>query len=198
MEDAAVETVEPREDRPLSHLELEELQDLQIELRELANTRKFLQDETDRYTKQIDQLTQELDGIDISISATEAALAAYEERRLAYDENSRKLEARKEALTSEVNRLHLQIKAAEADEQSSALLIGSLKQELDEIRTEKGIIQRRLENLKAGINRIGQDRESRFPHLKTYDEVYRQVRTVLKDAQNRMEVSLKLRQKWDL
>jgi Ser-tRNA(Ala) deacylase AlaX len=46
-----------------------------------------------------------------------------------------KLTAKKEALTAEINQIHLQIKAAREDEQSTTILIGNLEQELDEIRT---------------------------------------------------------------
>ena len=187
-----------RGDIDLGRGEYEELQEELNELRELANMKTFLQEENARYRDQIEVLTNELDGIGISISATEAYIAAHEEKRKKFKENIEKLKAGKEALTAEVNRIHLQIKAGRDDEQSTAILIGSLRQELDEIRTEKAIVGKRLESVRAGIDRISQDRETRLPHLKEYDDICRQVRTVLKEAQNRMEVSLKLRQKWNL
>jgi chromosome segregation ATPase len=185
-----------REDIRLDSDDCEVLQDELIELRELENMKVFLQEENRKYRDHTEVLVKELEGVEISISANQACIAAYEEKREQFYGNFEKLKARKEALTEEINRIHLQIKAARHDEQSTTILIGNLKQELDEIRTEKAIIGKRLENVRSGIDRISQDRETRLPHLQEYSDLYRKVRTVLKDAQNRMEVTLKLRQKY--
>lgn len=183
-----------------SYLDREEYKGLQDEVserRDLENTKKFLQEENKKYRDQIKVLTEELAGVDIAIAATEAYSAAYEERRRKFNENMEKLQARKEALTAEVSQLYGKIKAAREDEQSTAILIENMSQELEEIRNEKAIISKRLESVRAGIERISRDKETKLPYLQEYDGICRQIRTVLKDAQNRMEVSLKLRQKWD-
>jgi uncharacterized protein (UPF0335 family) len=127
----------------------------------------------------------------------EADNALYEEKQKRFIENIEELEARNEALTAQVSQIQVQIKTAGEDEQSTAILLDSLRLELDEIRKEKAIIGKRLESLRVGMELILQDRETRLPHLKEYNDICRQVRTVLKDAQNRMEVSLKLIQRWD-
>jgi chromosome segregation ATPase len=173
----------------------ESLQDELSELRELENMREFLQEENRKYRDQIEVFSRELEGVDISISANQACIAAYEEKREQFYEKFEKLTAKKEALTAAINQIHLQIKAAREDEQSTTILIKNLKLELDEISTEKAIIGKRLGNVRSGIERISQDKETRLPHLQGYGDLYRQVRTVLKDAENRMEVTLKLRQK---
>ena len=171
-----------REDIQLGFDGYEELQDEINELRELENMKMFLQEENRKYRDQIEVFSKELEGIDISISSAEACIGNYEEKRKQFHENFEKLTAKKEALTAEINQIHLQINTAREDEQSTSVLIKNLQQELDEIGTEKAIIGKRLENVRSGIDRISQDRETRLPHLQEYGDLYRQVHTVLKDA----------------
>jgi len=195
MEESDKAVHETQEDIRLDSDDYERLQEELTELRELDNMKAFLQEENRKYRDQTEVLTKELEGVEISISANHACIVAYEKKREQFYDNFEKLKAKKEALTAEINQIHLQINAAREDEQSTTILIQNLKQELDEIRAEKSIIGKRLESVKSGIDRISQDRETRLPHLQEYGDLYRQVRTVLKDAQNRMEVTLKLRQK---
>ena len=173
----------------------EGLQDEISELRELENMKAFLREENRKYADQIEVFSKELEGVEISISASQRTIAACEEKREQYYDNFEHLRAKKETLIAQINEIHLQIKAAREDEQSTGLLILNLKQELEEIRAEKAIIGKRLEGVRSGIDRISRDRETRLPHLQEYGDVYRQVHTLLKDAQNRMDLTLKLRRK---
>lgn len=176
----------------------DDLQEEWSDLGELLKMKALLMEENNRYRDQVENLGQELQGVEISIAAAQAHIAANEDRRSTFDENIDKLRARREELTGEVNRVRLQTKAAQKDEQSTLVLIASLKRELTEIRTERAVISKRLEGVKAGMEQISHDRQAKLPHLKEYDEVCRELRTVLRDAQNRMEVSLKLRKKWNI
>jgi len=101
-----------REDIRLDSDDYEGLQDELSELRELENMKAFLREENRRYREQVEVLTKELEGMDISISATRASIAAYDGKREQFYDNFEKLKAGKETLTAEVNRIHLQIKAA--------------------------------------------------------------------------------------
>ena len=95
----------------------------------------------------------------------------------------------------ETNELHLEVKAAKEDEETSAKLIDTLKDELHDIKTQRAVVIKRLNDIKSGIERISGDKELRIPHLKGYESVLKQIYTAFKETQNRMEVSLMLRQK---
>ncbi len=96
---------------------------------------------------------------------------------------------------AEANNLHLQLKAATEDEEASSNLRMSMQDELSNIEAEKGIVIKRLNDIKAGLQRISGDQDVKLPHLKGYDSVLKQTYNVFKETQNRMEVSLMLRQK---
>ena len=184
-----------RENIRLDPNDYEHLREEFIELRELEKMKVFLQEENQKSRDQIEILTRELEGIDIFVSSAHARIAAYDAKRRQFHDTFDKLKAAKEALAVEVSRLRQQIKAAREDEQSTNVLIKNLKQELDEISTEKAIIAKRLESVRSGIDRISQDRDTQLPYLERYGELCRRIRAVLRDTQNSMEVTLRLRRK---
>jgi hypothetical protein len=96
---------------------------------------------------------------------------------------------------AEANNLHLQIKATREDQESSSNLKDSLKDELNDIQGEKTMVIKRLNDIKTGLEKISGDKDVKLPHLKGYDSVLKQTYNVFKETQNRMEVSLMLRQK---
>lgn len=175
--------------------EYDELVDGLRALRELENRKRFFEVENGRLRTQIEALTGELDGINISISAAREYVDSYEERRKKCDENIEKLKSKRDLLMRETNELHLEVKAAKEDEETSAKLIDTLKDELHDIKTQRAVVIKRLNDIKSGIERISGDKELRVPHLKGYESVLKQIYTAFKETQNRMEVSLMLRQK---
>ena len=103
--------------------------------------------------------------------------------------------SKKDLLIQEINELHLKIKAAKEDDNTIAKLIDTQKDELHDIMAQKTVVTKRLNDIQTGIKKISRDKELRVPHLKEYDSVLKQLYTVFKEAQNRMEVSFILRQK---
>ncbi len=191
----AIEVKDSPEQRNMEDEEYEEFLDELRELRELENMKTFLEVENGKLKSQIEFLTGELEGINIAISSTEAYLVSFEKRVKRSSENIEYLESKKDLLTAEMNNLHLQIKAAREDEESSSDLKDSLKDELNDIKGEKTVAIKRLNDIRTGLQRISSARDVKLPHLKGYYSVLKQTYTAFKETQNRMEVSLVLRQK---
>ncbi len=191
----AEEVKDSPEQRNMDDEEYEHIVDELRELRELENMKTFLEVENGRLKSQIEFLTGQFEGINIAISSTEASLELFEKKVKRSSKNIEDLESKRDLLTAEANNLHLQIKAAREDEESSSNLKDSLKDELNDIEGEKAMVIKRLNDIRTGLQRISSDRNDKLPHLKSYGSVLKQTCNVFKEVQNRMEVSLMLRQR---
>ncbi len=191
----AKEVKDSPEQRNMDDEEYEHIVDELRELRELENMKTFLEVENSRLKTQIELLTGQLEGINIAISSTEASLVSLEKRVKRSSKNVEDLESKRDLLMAEANNLHLQIKATREDQESSSNLKDSLKDELNDIQGEKTMVIKRLNDIKTGLEKISGDKDVKLPHLKGYDSVLKQTYNVFKETQNRMEVSLMLRQK---
>jgi len=165
------------------------------EFRELENMKLFLQTENAGLKSEIEFLTGELEGINIAISNAEKEMASSEVKTKKCSKSIEKLEIKRDLLIAEINDLHLQMNAVREDEESSSILEDSLQNELNDIMAERAVVIKRLNDIKTGLQKISGDREIKLPHLKGCDSTLKQIRNVLKETQNRMEVSLMLRQK---
>ena len=191
----AKEVKDSPEQRNMDDEEYEHIVDELWELRELENMKTFLEAENSRLKSQIEFLTGQFEGINIAISSTEASLELFEKKVKRSSKNIEDLESKRDLLTAEANNLHLQIKAVREDEESSSDLKDSLKDELNDIEGEKAMVIKRLNDIRTGLQRISSDRNDKLPHLKSYESVLKQTCNVFKEIQNRMEVSLMLRQR---
>ena len=162
---------------------------------DLENMKRFLEAENGKLRTLIDELTGELEGIEISISSAKAYVDSYEKRRESGIVDLKNLENKKIVLMKEIDDLHLKLKVAKHDEEISEKLIQTLKGELMEIKTQKGIITQRLFDIQSGIRNISSERALKVPHLKKYDSILKDLHKKLMETQNRMEVALMLRQK---
>lgn len=171
------------------------LQDELDKVRDLENSKRFLEAENAKLRGQIDDLAGELEGIRISISSADAYNNSYEKRLENCGEDLRNLAAKRDLLMSEIDELHLKIKVAKQDEEMSAKLSETLMNELHGIKTQKGIVNKKLDHIQSGIRKISSEKDLRIPQLKKYDSLLKDIHATLMETQSRMEVSLMLRQK---
>ncbi len=166
-----------------------ERRDLLKEIEELKKIKLFLDEEDVRLSREIDILSGELEGIDIAISAANTHILSYEKRKKECFKNIDFLKARKDELIKEIDNLHLKVRDLRDEEKSSATLNRNLRNELNEINSEKSRVVKRLGIVKDGIKSISKDRTERLPNLEGYDSVLKQVYNALRETQDRMEVS---------
>lgn len=164
-------------------------------LREMRNMLSFLEIENDRLKKQVDIVTAELEGLNISISAAKKDLSAYSIKKVEATGNISVLRSEKERLVTEINRLHLQNKTINKETELSTHLMDNLADELGHLTSERKVAVKRLTDIQSGLHRLSADKDIKVPKLKEYDSVLRQIYRAFKETQNRIEVSMLLRQK---
>ncbi|MCJ7595271.1 MAG: hypothetical protein MUO52_10935, partial [Desulfobacterales bacterium] len=120
---------------------------------------------------------------------------SYEKRQKNCDEDLKNLGDKRDLLMREIDDFYLKIKVAKQDEEISARLIESLRNELHDIKRQKGIIYKKLYDIQTGIQEISTKKDLRVPQLKKYDSLLKEIHVTLMETQSRMEVFLMLRQK---
>ncbi|MBF0573975.1 MAG: hypothetical protein HQK69_09485 [Desulfamplus sp.] len=166
-----------------------ERRDLLKEIEELKKIKLFLDEEDTRLKREIDILSGELEGIEIAIASANTHILSYEKRKKECGRNIEFLKNRKDELIKEIDQLHLKVKELKAEEKSSAALNKNLHNELTNINSEKLRVVKRLDIVKSGIKAISREQTERIPNLEGCDSVLKQVYNVLRETQDRMEVS---------
>ncbi|MBF0204705.1 MAG: hypothetical protein HQK67_10430 [Desulfamplus sp.] len=166
-----------------------ERRDLLKEIDELKKIELFMSEEDLRLAREIDILAGELDGIDIAVSSANNHILSFEKRKKECAKNIEVLKNRKDDMVRDIDGLHLRLKELKAEEQSSGAIDKKLRNELDSISSERARVIKRLEIVKTGIKSISRDKRERLPNLEGCDSILKQVYNVLRETQDRMEVS---------
>ncbi len=164
-------------------------------LREMRNMVSFLEAENDTLKKQVDTLVAELEGLNISISAARKDLSSYSVKKVEATGNISVLRSERDRLVTEINQLHLQNKTINKETELSTHLLDNLQNELGHLTSERDVALKRLTDVQSGLHRISADKDIKVPRLKEYDSVLKQIYRSFKETQNRIEVSMLLRQK---
>lgn len=164
-------------------------------LRELEGLKRFLQVENLKLKNQIDTCAGELEGIAISMSAVEMTVDSYDTEIKKCEKDEEKLKETKEVLMRDISELHTKIKAAKEDDASCSRLIDALRDDLSDVEAKKEVSIKRLMDIREGIQTINREKKLKMPRLRVYDSVLKQLHTAFRESENRMEVSLMLKQK---
>lgn len=172
--------------------EYKELLDEIKELEELKKTKVFLEKEDIDLKSEADALQSELDGIKIAIKSSESYAKSYQDSQKISLENVETFEQRRENLIVEINELQVKLNSVKENMGSIGNLNDNLQGEIHDINNEKTLVMQRLSAVQSGLHKIGEDKNERMPNLKWYDSVLKQVYSILKETQNRMDVSIML------
>lgn len=175
--------------------EYQEIADLAEKVREMESNRNFFIAENENLKNQIVDLTGEIQGVSVALASAKKQIASPEVRLPKSLKNIERLALTKEAMEQEVNTLRLRLKAIQEDLISSSEIRSTMMTELNELNSERGIIIKRLKGIEKGIQEISTDKERVWPKVKKYDDVLKQIYHLFLEAQNRMEVSVILKQK---
>lgn len=175
--------------------EYQEIADLAEKVREMESKRNFFIAENENLKNQIVDLTGEIQGVSVALASAEKQIASQEVRLQKSLNNIERLALTKEAMEQEVNTLRLRLKAVQEHLISSSEIRSTMMTELNELNSERGIIIKRLKGIEKGIQEISTDKERVWPKVKKYDDVLKQIYHLFLEAQNRMEVSVILKQK---
>ncbi|MBF0100826.1 MAG: hypothetical protein HQK77_07965 [Desulfobacterales bacterium] len=160
------------------------------ELDELSRMKTFLETEYRRLSSELLTLDSEMESMQISISSAEAYMGSYEGQQNRYLESIDKLSQQKETIIFDINTLHTQIKTGREEAETSRNLADNLKIEIQDVDREKNMILQRLSAVQTGLQQIETEKNMRKPNLQWYDNLLKEVYSLFREAQNRMDVML--------
>ncbi|MBF0337240.1 MAG: hypothetical protein HQL05_05360 [Nitrospirae bacterium] len=162
------------------------------ELKDSRARQVELESENRELEARIKQLKNETEGIDAVIASISLEIKMTNNRAAGYNGSIESLSSRREYLIEDVNRLKVNIKTIMVDMDNCMALKTHLIDEVDAIRSERDTIVKKLRNIENGVQQISQRNETVLPHLQGYNKVLRQLYTVCKETENKMDVAIKL------
>ncbi|CAN2041315.1 Mad26 [Candidatus Magnetomoraceae bacterium gMMP-15] len=177
-----IENKEPEfiEKDPYSHLKLSDLE----------NIRKRMEVQNQDYIRSIHQNKSEIEKIDRSLAQIKPAVENEEKRIKNLPEKNNKLKAQNQSLLNEINQIKLKTKAAHEDKDNTHKLKDTLLDELESIRNEKIMLIDRIAKMEELLKQLSEDKQQKLPHLRKYDHLLKKAYNVIRETENRMEISL--------
>jgi len=161
---------------------------------ESLNRLKMLKDSIEAEIEKLrfkhNSLYCEIDGIKISIASLEKFIHSYELNKSKLIHTIKNNSNIKEKLINDINKLSLKLKAVKSDTLSCKALEQNLKNDFNDIISEKNLLINRIMEIKEGLTRISKEKENRIPSLIKCNDIIKRLNSVLKLAQNQMEVSI--------
>jgi len=138
-------------------------------------------------------LEEELSGMDQSIDLLQASIEENESHKTELIEQADHLQKNHDKLVSDINHIQSMIKATSVDFENTQHVIDTLTNELEEFESERSIAMERLQMLRNAIQSISVEKNRKLPKLKQYEIMLKKAYTVFQETENRMELSLKLK-----
>ncbi len=170
----------------------EEIKEIFSEIREISNTREFLAAQNRELKEKEASLSSELEGMEIVTDSMKKDIESAMLRTEGSLESIKDLEVRQEQLIEEINSMKKSIKALTEDDNRCLIMKEHLVVEFESISHEKVIIFKKLKGIEEGIRRITSKKNAyKVPYLRAYDALLKRVYRAFKEAEDRMDVSLK-------
>lgn len=181
------------EKHPLDIEAYKEIKEIFADIREINNTKEFLLAQNKELKEKRESLSSELGGMEIVIASMKKDIASARQRTEASLEGIEDLRGRQEELIEEINSSKKNLKAIMEDNNRCLIMKEHLVVEFESISHEKIIIFKKLKDIEEGIKRItGKKNAYKVPYLRAYDALLKRVYRAFKEAEDRMDVSLKL------
>jgi len=152
-----------------------------------------LRTENETLLNRIIEMRGESERFDADIAFVSDYIASCEEDLDRRAHNINDLESKKDVLVELINSVQFRIRTIISDESSSFSMKKLLEEELVDLISERDMILDKLDGLKNGIKNIELNRQNIVPFGKKQDDILKQARILLKEAQNRMELSILLK-----
>jgi chromosome segregation ATPase len=164
-----------------------------LELSSLENMKQYLIDERESLKTRFTMLKSEIEKLDDDLASARAYIASYDNREREHADNSEKLKVKKENLIEQINNAQQNIKTVKQDIDRSTALKDALLSELSDVFDQKALSLARYADIEEGIKAAILDRKEKMPDLKNYNETLRKAHRLFKEAESRMDISIKLR-----
>jgi len=152
-----------------------------------------LRKEREALAGRVEEMRAELGRIDAQVFEADQYMAAFLEREAQALERISRLEARKTASIDAINTLRRRLKDIQADEASSRILDQALCSDLADLGNERATVLRNLQEIKDSLRRIESNAAQIKPYGKQQDDMLKKAYLLLKEAQDRMELSMAIK-----
>ncbi len=171
----------------------DEVRELYTEIREIRNTKEFLETQNRELTEKIESLKSEIAGMDIVIASNGDDIEVTKHRIDECVAGIKELQEKQEQEVEIINSLQKSVKSVQEDNNKCLVMKEHLRVEFESIHNEKIIIFKKLKDIEEGVKRIyGKKNAFQLPYLRAYDTLLKKVHRSFKEAENRMDVSLRL------
>ncbi len=170
----------------------EEIRDIFSELREIRNTKQFLETQNRQFGERIEYLESELAGMDIVISSHKKDIEFTGQRIHECYKNVEGLKEEQEQVIEAVNHIKKILKTVTEDNEKCLILKAHLQVEFDSMCDEKSLLLKKLKDIEDGIRTISGENALKIPYLMEYDALFKRACRNFKEVENRMDVYLKL------
>jgi chromosome segregation ATPase len=164
-----------------------------LELSTIENMKQYLEDEREALKTQYNMLKSEINKLDDDLAEARAYIASYDNREKEHAANSEKLKTKKDHLIEQINNAQQNIKTVRQDIDRSSALKDALQSELADVFDQKALTKARYADIEEGIKAATLDRKEKMPDLKNYNDTLRNAHRLFKEAESRMDISIKLR-----
>ena len=163
------------------------------ELREAGNTRQFLETQNMELKEQAEHYKKEIDGLEVIIASTKDDIELTLQRSTECIENAEGLQGQMEKEIEAINNIQTNLKTVHSNNKKCLILKEHLSVEFESLNSEKTIVFNKLKDIEAGVKKIcGRKNAHKVPYLRAYDTLLKRIYHAFQEAENRMEVSLKL------
>ncbi|KPJ99416.1 MAG: hypothetical protein AMK71_09805 [Nitrospira bacterium SG8_35_4] len=171
----------------------EEIKEIFAEIREISNTKEFLAAQNKELKAKRESLSSEIDGMEIVAASMKKDIEVTLQRTEASLEKMKDLNGKREQLIEEINSMKKSIKILAEDNNKCQIMKEHLLVEFESISHEKAIIFKKLKEIEEGVKRLTSKKNVyNVPYLRAYDSLLKRVYRAFKEAEDRMDVSLKL------
>ncbi len=152
-----------------------------------------LRKEREALAGRVEEMRAELGRIDAQVFEADQYMAAFPEREAQGLERISRLEARKTSSIDAINTLRRRLKDIQSDEASSRILDQALCSDLADLGNERATVLRNLQEIKDSLRRIESNAAQIKPYGKQQDDMLKKAYLLLKEAQDRMELSMAIK-----
>lgn len=165
-----------------------------LEMEEVKRSKQFMRDENLKLKERVEELKSEIAGIDVVIASTQNDMEYNEFMEKELNVKISTLKEEKDRHIDEVNNLQFSIKALKDDFDNCNAMRDHLAVEHESILMEKDILLKKIRQMEEGIANISGKNTHKLPYLRGVDAVLKRLNSVFKEAESRIDVSMKLMQ----
>ncbi|HIJ60886.1 MAG TPA: hypothetical protein HPP56_09815 [Nitrospirae bacterium] len=169
----------------------QEIKELVNELKELRARKQQLINDNAKLLNRLDTIKSEIEGAKLVAQTMTREIELTKEKIENYPKELDSLEVKKEELIEDINRCQVSMKTATRNIKNFLNMRSHLEDELLSIINEKAVFIKKLKDVETGVNILAEQRQQKAPEIKQYDMVLRQLSRVFKEAENKIDVSIK-------